>query len=149
MDSMQPLSERELVCLFVKRKRGRGIIFVEEAALFTSQCDLLAYSRKTKAVTAYEFKLNDWRRAIAQAVRLGVAADFVYLCLARPRTREKESQIREEVRKLGIGLYVFDDGSKRFIELEKPRQSCEMIRGLKDQVVSVHFINGKARRYVR
>jgi hypothetical protein len=88
----------------------------------------LAYVRRQE-ITAVEFKLHNWRRALAQARDHRLGADYAYVCMP---TRPVSEQMRSEFKRLGIGLFWFtSEGSWPFeTMLAAPRseEAVEVIR---------------------
>lgn len=69
--------------------------------------------KELKKITAFEVKITDWKKGIAQAYRYSYFADMVYLVL--PDTKIVNAMANSELFNLwGVGLYGFDEESKEY-----------------------------------
>jgi hypothetical protein len=67
----------------------------------------LVYIKDGRVVTV-EFKLRDWRRAIAQAKDHLLGADYAYVCMPERKISDK---LRKELKKAGVGLIFYRKGT--------------------------------------
>ena len=72
-------------------------------------------------VSAFEFKLRDWRKALAQAFRYSYFADTAVVVVP-PDVAAVARQAIAEFRRLKVGLWVFDTRSSEINELYTPPQ---------------------------
>jgi hypothetical protein len=83
-----------------------------ELPFYEYRIDLYGFSLKKDATVAIELKLNDWRRALEQAMLYQLCADLVYIAMpARATRRVDHAQLRSH----GVGLIAV---------LETGRCSC-------------------------
>jgi hypothetical protein len=99
------ISERELVTnccqLF---KEGNNKVFLE-VPIFSSSVDMVVLEGEN--ILAIEFKINDWQRAINQAKKHFLAADYCYICIPKPKTPDACSRIESTIKETGVGLFYF------------------------------------------
>ena len=101
-----------------------GIIAQTEVPVFTRSVDLVEYNVNTGKLTAIEFKINDWKRAIAQLKNVEICFDYLVLCIPKPKTQKSMENIVNACTQDGIGLFLWDDSNNTFLHecIEKPRQ---------------------------
>ncbi len=79
-----------------------------EVPVFTRSVDLVIQRTDTKEITAIEFKLHDWKRAILQVQSVALCFDYLSICLPKPKTSVGEQKIVDTCKSNGIGLYFYD-----------------------------------------
>ncbi len=110
---------------FCDYKRGEpGIITQTEVPVFTRSVDFVEYNVNTGELSAIEFKINDWKRAIAQLKNVEICFDYLILCIPKPKTKRSVENIINACSQDGIGLFLWDDINNTFSHtcIEKPRQ---------------------------
>jgi hypothetical protein len=83
-------------------------------------------NRRTRSqwqkLTAFEMKLTDWRKGMAQAYRYSYFADIAVLVLPPNTARVAKAELKR-FRELGLGLWSFDKASGKIRKLTTPRSS--------------------------
>lgn len=85
-----------------------------EVPVFCRSVDLVLQDNREESLTAIEFKLHDWKRAIAQVQGVGLCFDFLCICLPKPKTVIGEQNIINACKSSGIGLIFYNDHSNEF-----------------------------------
>lgn len=75
-----------------------------------------------RQLTAFEMKLSDWRKGLAQAYRYGYFSDRTIVVLP-PETVKLARHELALFRKLKVGLWSFDRGTNRIRKYFTPRPS--------------------------
>ncbi|MDF2591366.1 MAG: hypothetical protein K0S75_832 [Clostridia bacterium] len=84
---------------------------------YLSRCIDMVLVDQNNEILSIEFKLKDWRKAIAQAKDHRLGADRAYICLPKPY-KEVSKLLIQEVENQGIGLLLYDNESEYpFIEV--------------------------------
>ena len=111
------ISESELRNLFVEKYQASSDISIHvEVPVFTRSVDLVLKDLKSNYITAVEFKLHDWKRAIIQTHSVGICFDFLYICLPTPKTKAGQLSIEKGCKENGVGLFLYDQESNDFKE---------------------------------
>lgn len=79
-----------------------------EVPVFSRSVDLVLHDLQTSRITALEFKLHDWKRAILQAQSVGLCFDYLCICLPKPKTAIGCQTIIKSCEMDGVGLYLYD-----------------------------------------
>lgn len=130
---------REEYCKF-RQKHGKKYIY-KEVPVFSRSVDLVEYDTHTNKITAIEFKIYDWKRAINQLVDVSSCFDYLVLCFPKPKTKNCLINIKTQCSNMGIGLITWDASNNSFISECKPRsieiiwkaQKSSIIKYLKDR----------------
>lgn len=91
--------------------------FYKEVPVFSRSVDLVHYDSKKRIITAIEFKMDNWRRAVQQALNVSMCFDYLAICIPEPKTKKCLNMIEEECSKYGIGIYLFNDRDLSFEHL--------------------------------
>ncbi len=87
---------------------------------FLSRCiDMLIV--QNDEVTSVEFKMRDWRKAIAQSREHLLGVDKAYVCL--PHRKSITEKMRIEFENAGIGLLFFSEDNPPFKEMIPAKRS--------------------------
>jgi len=81
--------------------------------LWVQYTDKPKRKKEVKKITAFEVKLKDWKRGIAQAYRYSYFADMVYLVLPEQKISLAMNNYNL-FDQWGIGLYGFNEESKEY-----------------------------------
>lgn len=76
----------------------------------------------SQKLSAFEMKLNDWRKGIAQAYRYSYFADLAIVVLP-PETAKLAKRELKLFRELRVGLWSFDKTNGKIVKLFTPRNS--------------------------
>lgn len=103
---------RDKFCLY--RQANTYIEIYKEVPVYSRSVDLVEYNINTKELTAIEFKINDWKRALKQLNCITMCFDYLVLCIPKPKTQKCILNISETCKQGGIGLYLWDDENDIF-----------------------------------
>lgn len=106
-------SEEELRDLFISSVFQDGDSY-KEVPVFSRSVDLVHYDNENNLITAIEFKMDNWRRAVQQALNVSMCFDYLAICIPEPKTKKCLIEIEEECSKHGIGIYLFNDNDLSF-----------------------------------
>jgi len=129
------MREEELTAPLIEHFRERGCRVATEVPIGGKTCDVYAIQPDGKTI-AVEVKVQDWRRALWQAVCYGFGADFAYVALplkvarrmaAIRKKQEKETRARwPEAPGLAMGILGIAETGK-VTELV-PAQQSKLVR---------------------
>lgn len=113
---MKTISEKGQVKQFTKWLKSIGLKYRCEVPVLLKFVDLVVYDGRT--ITAMEFKLDDWRKAIKQVTAYSASFDKLAICIMRPVTQKTISDVTNVCANKGIGLYFtyFEEEGKLFCE---------------------------------
>jgi len=98
-----------------------------------------AFVREARPVIrAFELKLRDWRKALAQANRYGSYAHVAIVVLP-PHACAAALKFLDTFQLLEVGLWSFDSGSGRIITYFSPRPSPPV--DTRNQLRALHLVN--------
>ena len=122
---MYTFSEAELREYFINDIGLReNLKFFVEVPVFCRSVDLVIQEKHSAEISAIEFKLHDWKRAIQQVQSVGLCFDHLYICLPKPKTDSSISKINDSCKISGVGLIFYDTEKKSFVmQLEAPKMS--------------------------
>ncbi|MDH4161538.1 MAG: hypothetical protein OEW15_02450 [Nitrospirota bacterium] len=78
-------------------------------------------SPRKKTLQAFEMKIRDWRKALAQSYRYKYFADSVYVVLP-PDEADKAKQALSDFRTFNVGLWAFDAESGIINKIYSPKK---------------------------
>ena len=108
--------EEELRASFCKfRGNVSQIISKIEVPVFARSVDLVEFDKETKELSAFEFKINDWKRALNQLNKVESCFDYLILCIPLPKTKTCMTRIENACNETGIGLFYWDRMDDVFI----------------------------------
>jgi hypothetical protein len=103
------ISEEELRSSFVDAyKNTQEIKLHLEVPVFCRSVDLVIQDAKQASITAMEFKIHDWKRAILQVQSVALCFDYLYICIPKPKTQKGYQSVVGTCQANGVGLYFFD-----------------------------------------
>lgn len=74
------------------------------------------------AITAFEMKLKDWKRAVSQAYRYTYFADRAIVVLPPEQARGAKANLKV-LKKLGVGVWIFNKDSMKIHKLITPQKT--------------------------
>ena len=89
--------------------------------------------KEKKYVTSFEFKINNWKKAMSQAIRYKYYSNLTVVVLPPDKKSNYEKYI-EAFTKYNIGLWIFDDDKENIINLFTPRYSKPLVETLYQKV---------------
>lgn len=129
------ISEEEQRQFFIDTWNDKEVQLFCEVPVFCRSIDLVKYDKKRNTVTAIEFKLSNWKRAIDQVISTAISFDYLEICICKPKMQKTQDNIIETCKTLGIGLYFFDLDKRKF-EYVVEAQKVEKIWNVqKSQVI--------------
>lgn len=115
-------SEDGLRKIFLKSFNEKDQKLICEVPVFCRSIDVVKYNSFSNEVSAIEFKLSDWKRAIKQALRVGLCFDYLEICIPKPKTEKATKTIVSSCAELGIGLYFYDYKNNLFEYTLQPKR---------------------------
>lgn len=107
-------SEFELRQRYINSAKREEVKLFPEVPVFCRSVDLVEVNNTKKRLTAIEFKLNNWKKAILQVKDVSICFDSLYICLPRPKKKNSEKKILNECMINGVGLLFYDENQNKF-----------------------------------
>lgn len=101
---------RDKYCQY--KSANENIKLFIEVPVFERSVDLVELV--DEKLTAVEFKITDWKRALSQLKSIESCFDYLVLCIPKPKTEKCCSNIKTTCEGLGIGLYFWEQESGHF-----------------------------------
>lgn len=130
------ISEAEQREIFTKNVDVINGNFYCEVPVFCRSVDLVIHEVDTNAITAVEFKLSDWKRAVRQALNVAICFDYIEICVPFPQTEKGQEVILKYCDELGIGVYFFDVETKQISHPLPPQQIQKVWEVQRRQVIN-------------
>lgn len=128
---------RDNFCDF--RKKPLYLIARKEVPVFARSVDLVEYNKKTNKLTAIEFKISDWKRALSQLENVEICFDYLVLCMPRPKTEKCAQNIKDACGSIGVGLYLWDRSNNSFSHECKEKCRREILSVQKTRIIDYLF----------
>lgn len=125
---------RERYC-FYRRAHGKKNIYLE-VPVFSRSVDLVELDSHSRKVTAIEFKINDWKRAIKQLSEISLCFDYLILCIPKPKTEKCINTIKNACVEKGMGLILWDQANDSFAKMCEPIQTSDIWKVSKKQILN-------------
>lgn len=110
MTTTRTRTEASLAAPVVRYLRRCGFRFSQqEVPFFEHRVDVYACNRKLKTTVAVELKLNNWKRALQQALLYQLCADLVFVALPSSSAHKVDRALFE---KHGVGLITISDNNR-------------------------------------
>jgi len=137
------ISETELRDYFVDiyKNAGRRRLYLE-VPVYSRSVDLVIQDADDLSVMAVEFKLHDWRRAIAQVQSVAICFDYLGVCLPKPKTERGYRSIVDACKVSKICLYLYDAQSKMFEKVLDSPRTTNVWNAQKKRVI--RYLEGEA-----
>lgn len=130
-------TEKELRERFIKiYSTTSGFIIHKEVPVFSRSVDLVIQETDTSSLTAIEFKIHDWKRAISQVQSVELCFDYLFICLPKPKTLIGYTKIVSACELNGIGLYFYDSIKNIFEKITEGIKSNTVWEAQKKQIIS-------------
>jgi hypothetical protein len=98
---------------------------------------LSLYSKPQRAIIlAFEMKLKDWRKALAQAMRYRYFADAAIVVLP-PSAAACARQALATFREMRVGLWAFDQKTRRIHKIFTPRRSLPLSATARQKAITI------------
>ena len=131
-----PFSELELRSRYISFLNGVTNISVYlEVPVFCRSVDLVLHDEKHKKLTAIEFKLHDWKKAIMQAQTVGICFDYLSICLPKPKTSNAVVKVTEACISNKVGLIFYDTLSERFETVVRSPMTSAVWKTQKEKII--------------
>lgn len=91
---------------------------------------------KIGVITAFEMKLKDWKRAVSQAYRYTYFADRAIVVIPPKQARGAKANL-EVLKKLGLGVWVFDKDSMKIHKLITPHKTKAKLTAARKKTCSI------------
>ena len=125
---------RENYCQY-RSKQGKRNLF-KEIPVFSRSVDLVEYDTHLNKITAIEFKIKDWKRAINQLITVSPCFDYLVLCLPKPKTEKCLSNIKSKCSETGIGLITWESDNNVFTKECNPKEVDILWKVQKRQIIN-------------
>ena len=125
---------REAYCKYQLATQTKYIF--KEIPVFSRSVDLVECDCNWESITAIEFKISDWKRAIEQLLQVAPCFDYLVLCFPKPKTDKCLHNIEEKCSKLGIGLVVWHSDKDEFTSVCLPEKAKTLWCAQKNSVIS-------------
>ena len=122
--------------LFISSYKNNDEKLFCEVPVFCRSIDVVKYNSKTGLITAIEFKCNDWKRAVNQALSVSICFDYLEICVQKPKTSRTQHYMIDECRQKGVGLYFYDETQKLFDKVLEPLKVQEIWEIQKSNIVN-------------
>lgn len=124
---------REKYCSY-RRARGKKKIYIE-VPVFSRSVDLVELDGRSRKITAVEFKINDWKRAIKQLSEISLCFDYLVLCVPMPKTDKCLEKIKDTCVEKGLGLILWNQVDDSFVKICNPVEACNIWQEAKRQIL--------------
>lgn len=142
MSSNLIITENELVNFFLNNTESTGNqSWVTEVPVFSKSVDLVKTNITNNEVTAIEFKIGKWRKAIEQVIGVSIAFDYLEICLLEPKTEKCRNIIIQDCMDKGIGLYFVDYEKRHINHIVQPISRLTIWQRQKEQIIK--YIQGR------
>lgn len=105
--------------IFENLRKKYKFVFKEVAIL--SRCADLIFVNEDDRFISLEIKLNNWRKAILQALDHQLVVDESYICIPYKK-KGVSKKLLDNIANTGIGVYVFNIEDRK-ISLEKIKEA--------------------------
>ena len=135
--SRYPFSELELRSRYISFLSDETNISVyPEVPVFCRSVDLVLHDERLKKLTAIEFKLHDWKKAIIQAQTVGICFDYLSICLPKPKTSNAVVNVTEACISSKVGLIFYDMISERFETVVRGPMASTVWKTQKEKIIN-------------
>lgn len=117
------------------RKKTSTAQLIKEVPVYSRSVDMVEYDAASKQLTAIEFKIHDWKRAINQLTSVAVCFDYLVLCIPKPKTERCSQTIENTCSTLGIGLFYWEPTNNSFVHVCKEQQTNQIWEVQKEQII--------------
>lgn len=124
---------RDNYCSY-RRARGKKKIYVE-VPVFSRSVDLVEFDSHSRKITAVEFKISDWKRAIRQLSDISICFDYLILCVPKPKTDRCIENIKNTCLEKGMGLILWDQSDNSFTKICEAVESSDIWKEPKRQIL--------------
>jgi hypothetical protein len=122
--------------LFLENANNSDEKLYREVPVFCRSVDLVIFNTAANTITAVEFKLGDWKRAVNQVLTVAICFDFIEVCVPLPRTAKGKESILEYCCELGVGVYFFDRATQQFSHTLSPKKVQKVWEVQRTQVMN-------------
>ena len=120
---------------FQFRKKTCNVQLVREVPVYSRSVDMVEYDTEKECLTAVEFKIHDWKRAIQQLISVAACFDYLVLCIPKPKTEQCSKNIENTCVSLGIGLFYWDSADDTFSHVCLEQQTNQIWKVQKEQII--------------
>ncbi len=125
---------REEFCKYYSKNNKKELY--KEVPVFSRSVDLVEYDTRKHKITAIEFKVKDWKRAIKQLLEVMSCFDYLVLCIPKPKTITCLDRIKKECVGNGIGLITWNPDSNTFYRECNPKNVRAVWNVQKKQIIN-------------
>lgn len=124
---------RDNYCSF-RRSHGKKKIYIE-VPVFSRSVDLVEFDSHSRKITAVEFKISDWKRAIRQLSDISICFDYLILCVPKPKTDKCIESIKNACLEKGMGLILWDQSDNSFMRICEPAEVTDIWKEPKRKIL--------------
>lgn len=117
--------------------------FFLEVPVFCRSVDLVKQNKLDNTITAIEFKMGDWKRALNQVMGVALCFDYLAICIPKPKTEKCQKVICNECTTKGIGLYFYNEKDDTFDHIVYGQQVGIIWETQREQVV--RYLGGNSK----
>ena len=118
-----------------RHAHGKKKIYIE-IPVFSRSVDLVELDSRSRKITAIEFKIKDWKRAISQLCEISLCFDYLILCIPKPKTQKCIDSIKAACTEKGIGLILWDRVNDNFEKICEPITLNDIWKAPKKQILN-------------
>jgi len=113
--------------------------FKIEVPVLNRCVDLVIFEKNQTEITAIEFKLKHWKKALEQALKLTISFDYIIICIMEPKNLNTKSLIIEECENKNIGLIFakYVNNSYEFKQALAPIKQTNTWMVLKNKILKI------------
>ena len=134
--TMHKFTEAQLRDYFLQGSEWQQVSLFCEIPVFSRSVDLVI-NHLDGRITAVEFKLHDWRRALEQLTAISLCFDYLEICMPLPKTQQGKESILNKCNDMGVGVYLFDSEKMNFEHALKPKKAEKIWHAQKDTILKL------------
>lgn len=117
------------------RLKEKKTVLHDEVPVFSRSVDLVEFDAIRYLITAIEFKITDWKRAIMQLNEVAPCFDYLVLCFPKPKTERCLDVILKACIEKGIGLILWDRCTDSFLDVCPAQKSTSIWDNQKESII--------------
>ncbi len=113
-----------------------------EVPVFCRSVDVVKYNLLDNSITAIEFKIRDWKKALKQVLNVSMCFDYLAICIPKPKTEKGLKNIIDTCENIGVGIYFFDEIAHIFDHYKTEQKTSNIWERQREQVYK--YLGGEA-----
>ncbi len=135
-------SEEQQRDLFAQQHNERTESLYFEVPVFSRSVDMVINNTSDCTITAVEFKIGDWKRALEQALCVAMCFDYLEICVVKPKRRSTSEFLISSCFEVGVGVYFFDPEQVTFEHSLYPQKLSKIWQVQRENVLK--YIDGRS-----